>query len=244
MWLKVDSPSSPSLSVPSLSCGLAPVQEEIKMWRKKVKWNVNDHHFLPAAFYPRPGNDEFDMNLYTHSVSALRVGSPSHALSQPFSLSCFSSSSCKYVREIIQDLEQFFVCMVHILYVSSVPTDAHLIQNREIYMVKSCKFTDLSGVMFSVLVFFVIRLFFKLISKYLMKSELWSQEPGYFFSFWGTFKLRKIFLNFFKIKNQLLYHIEMEVKQTFLKIFSFMKIKVLELVCPLMAFNLCHSPSV
>lgn len=50
------------------------------MWRKKVRWNVNDHHFLSAAFYPRPGNDEFDMNLYAHFVWALNVGSPSLAL--------------------------------------------------------------------------------------------------------------------------------------------------------------------
>lgn len=63
--------------------------KEIKMWRKTVRWNVNDRNFFPAAFYPRPGNAEYDMNLYSHFVSALRVGSPSaaliSALSQPYS---------------------------------------------------------------------------------------------------------------------------------------------------------------
>ncbi len=74
-WVELDFPSPPSLLVPSQSPGLAAVQEEIKMWRKKLRWNVNDRHFLSAAFYRRPGNDEFDMNLYIHFVSVLRAGS-------------------------------------------------------------------------------------------------------------------------------------------------------------------------
>ncbi len=97
-----------SLSVSSPSHGLAPVQEEIKMWRKKVKWNVNDHHFLPAAFYPGPGNDEFDMNLTLRSLCLCPASwlslscSPVSALRRPFSLCWFSSSSCTYVSEIIK----------------------------------------------------------------------------------------------------------------------------------------------
>lgn len=56
-------------SGPSQSPGFARVQEEIKMCRKKVRWNVNGHHFLSAAFHHSPGNGEFDMNIYTLTMS-------------------------------------------------------------------------------------------------------------------------------------------------------------------------------
>lgn len=36
--------------------------------REKVRWNVNDRHFLSAAFYHRPGSDGFDMSPDAHCV--------------------------------------------------------------------------------------------------------------------------------------------------------------------------------
>lgn len=148
-------------------------RREIKMWRKKVRWNVNDHHFLSAAFYSGPESDEFDMNLFAHFVSALRVGSPSPALLFQlsvghFSLCCFFSSSCKNGNDGL------VVCsfLMYTIDVKSMP-------NTETYLL-----IRPGGYVFSA-AFWLLAEYVSntcwLIPLNLVESEPWIKEQGTFF---------------------------------------------------------------